>query len=120
MAKINAMKAVEIAYKALEDKQAVDIRVLDIREVTVMADYFIIAHGNNPNHIKALIDTVDEKLSEAGYFMKHAEGMNSPSWTLLDYGDVIVHVFSKDDRLFYDLERIWSDGKPVTIDLAKV
>lgn len=115
--KRDTFKLVEIAYKALDDKKGVDIKVLDIRDVTVMADYFIIAHGNNPNHVKALVDNVDEELSKNEFFMKHAEGLNSPSWALLDYGDVIVHVFNKDDRFFYDLERLWSDGKTVLIDL---
>lgn len=114
MTKINeALKMVEIVYKALDDKQAVDIKVLDIRDVTVMADYFIIAHGNNPNHVKSLIDNTDEQLDKAGYNAKHVEGYNSASWILLDYGDVIIHIFGKDDRLFYDLERIWSSGKQI-------
>lgn len=115
----DSLKLVEIAYKALDDKQAADIKVLDIHEVTVMADYFIIAHGNNPNHVKSLIDNTEEKLSEAGYSPKHVEGYNSASWILLDYGDVIVHIFGKDDRLFYDLERIWSDGKQIEFEPAK-
>lgn len=112
----DASQMVEIIYKALDDKQAVDIKVLDIREVTVLADYFIIAHGNNPNHVKSLIDNTDEQLGKAGYTAKHVEGYNSASWILLDYGDVIIHIFGKDDRIFYDLERIWSDGKKIEFD----
>lgn len=109
----DAIKLAELAYKALDDKQAVDIKVLDIGHVTVMADYFIIAHGNNPNHVKALIDNTEEKLDKAGFVPKHVEGYNTANWILLDYGDVIIHIFGKDDRLFYDLERIWSDGKKI-------
>ncbi|MBC7960230.1 MAG: ribosome silencing factor [Vallitaleaceae bacterium] len=112
----DALKMVEIVYNALDDKQAVDIRVLDIGEVTIMADYFIIAHGNNPNHVKSLIDNTEEKLDKAGYVAKHVEGYHSANWILLDYGDVIIHIFGKDDRVFYDLERIWSDGKKITFD----
>ncbi|PKM96127.1 MAG: ribosome silencing factor [Firmicutes bacterium HGW-Firmicutes-1] len=110
---------VEIIYKALDDKQAVDIKVLDIRDVTVMADYFIIAHGNNPNHVKALIDNTEEQLDKEGFVPKHVEGYNSASWILLDYNDVIIHIFSKDDRMFYDLERIWSDGKQISFAPSK-
>lgn len=114
--KNDASKMVEIVYKALDDKQAVDIKVLDIREVTVLADYFIIAHGNNPNHVKALIDNTEEQLNKAGYVAKHVEGYNSASWILLDFGDVIIHIFGKDDRIFYDLERIWAHGKKIDFE----
>ncbi|PKM49753.1 MAG: ribosome silencing factor [Firmicutes bacterium HGW-Firmicutes-7] len=107
---------VEIVHKALDDKQAVDIKILDIRDVTVMADYFIIAHGNNPNHVKSLIDNTEEQLEKAGYVAKHVEGYNTATWILLDYNDVIIHIFGKDDRLFYDLERIWSDGKQISFE----
>ncbi len=106
----------KLIHKVLEDKMAVDIKVLDIRNVSVMADYFVIAHGNNPNHVKSLIDNTEEFLSKSGYEPKQIEGYNSSSWVLLDYGDVIIHIFGKDDRIFYDLERIWSDGKQVSFD----
>lgn len=120
MSKKDAFNIVEIAYKALDDKQGVDIKVLDISEVTIMADYFIIANGNNPNHVKALIDNTEEQLDKAGYSPKHVEGYNSASWILLDYGDVIIHIFGKDDRIFYDLERIWSDSKKIEIDISQL
>lgn len=109
-------KMLDIIYKSLNDKQAVDIKILDIQEVTVMADYFVIAHGNNPNHIKSLIENLEEQLSKEGYFPKHIEGENSDSWILLDYNNVIIHIFSKDDRFFYNLEKIWSAGKQIYID----
>jgi ribosome silencing factor RsfS/YbeB/iojap len=111
----NSMDILKTALKALDDKLAEDIQVLDIRELTVMADYFVIAHGNNKSHIKALIDRTDEVLSKNGYEPKQVEGYNSASWILLDYGDIIIHIFSKEDRLFYDLERIWSDGKKIDV-----
>lgn len=110
------LKMLDITYKALNDKQAVDIKILDIKEVTVMADYFVIAHGNNPNHIKSLIDNVEEQLSKEGYLPKNIEGYNSESWILLDYGEVIIHIFSKDDRFFYNLEKIWAAGKEIFLD----
>ncbi len=101
----------KIAYNALDDKKAEDITVIDITGVSVMADYFVIANGTNQNQVKALVDNVQEELYKAGYEPKQVEGYRSANWVLLDYNDIIVHVFSKEDRLFYDLERIWRDGK---------
>lgn len=104
-----------IAFKALDDKQGEDIRILDIRGVSVLADYFVIAHGNNSNHVRALMDYVEEKLNKAGYDTKSIEGQQgNRSWVLMDFNDIIVHIFDKEDRYFYDLERIWADGKSIT------
>ena len=102
---------VRIACKALDDKKAKDIKIIDIHEVSVMADYFIIADGSNLNQVQAMADNVEEKMAEAGYQVRQTEGYQSANWILLDYGDVIVHAFNREDRLFYDLERIWRDGK---------
>lgn len=90
-----------------------DIEIIKIDEISVIADYLIIASGRNQNQLNAMIDFVDEKLTMAGYNSKRIEGNKKSSWVLMDYGDVIVHVFSKEDRLFYDLERIWKDGRTV-------
>lgn len=109
-------KMAKAAYEALDDKMGEDIKVLDIHEISVLADYFLIAHGNNPNHVKALIDAVQDKLEELGYTADHVEGYQEGTWVLLDFGRIIVHVFHKEARLFYDLERIWSDGKIVSIE----
>jgi ribosome-associated protein len=115
--KINEInEKIQLACKALDDKQAIDIKVLDISGVTVMADVFIIAHGNNENHVQALIDEVDRVLSKEGYEPKNVEGVKSAGWILMDYSDIIIHIFGKDDRVFYDLERIWSDGKVINIE----
>lgn len=107
---------VKIAYNALDEKKADDIHVLDIGEISVLADYFIIAGGENRNQIQAMVDNVEEKLAKAGHHPKQIEGYNSAGWILMDYGDIIIHVFSKEDRLFYDLERIWRDGKVVDME----
>ena len=101
------------AYKALEDKKGEDIKVIDISEISVLADYFIIANGTNANQVNALVDSVEEELSKVGYDVKQREGYGLGNWVLLDFGDIIVHVFDKENRLFYDLERIWGDGKVV-------
>lgn len=116
MAEKNAKEMVKTAVTALQDKKGEDIRVIDISGVTVIADYFIIASGSNPNQVQALVDNVEEQMYKAGYDDPRVEGYNTASWVLLDYNDVIVHVFSQDDRLFYDLERIWRDGKEIDVD----
>ena len=104
---------VKLAIEALEDKKAEDIRVIDISEVSVLADYFIIAGGSNRSQIQALCENVLEKLGRAGYPEKQTEGYDTANWILIDFGDVIVHIFDKENRLLYDLERIWRDGKMV-------
>lgn len=116
MAEKNAKEMVKTAVAALQDKKGEDIRVIDISGITVIADYFIIASGSNPNQVQALVDNVEEQMYKAGYDDPRVEGYNTASWVLLDYNDVIVHVFSQDDRLFYDLERIWRDGKEIDVD----
>lgn len=116
MAEKNAKEMVKTAVAALQDKKGEDIRVIDISGVTVIADYFIIASGSNPNQVQALVDNVEEQMYKSGYDDPRVEGYNTASWVLLDYNDVIVHVFSQDDRLFYDLERIWRDGKEIDVD----
>jgi ribosome-associated protein len=104
---------VRLAIQSLEDKKGEDIRIIDIREVSVLADYFIIASGSNANQVQAMTDNVEEVLGKAGYEPRQIEGYRSANWILMDYGDIIVHVFCREDRLFYDLERIWRDGKVV-------
>lgn len=109
----------KLAIKALEDKKAEDIRVIDISEVSVLADYFIIASGTNRSQIQALTDNVEETLARAGFPAKQTEGYDTANWVLMDFNDIIVHVFDKDNRLFYNLERIWRDGKAVDISELK-
>ena len=106
-----SLEMVKLAKTALEDKKAGDIKVIDISGVSVLADYFIIADGSNVNQVQAMVDNVDEVLGRAGYECKQMEGYGTGGWILMDYGDSIVHAFCREDRLFYDLERIWRDGK---------
>ena len=98
---------------ALEDKKAEDISIIDISEVSVIADYFIIASGSNRSQIQALCDHVEETLGRAGVLVKQIEGYDNANWVFMDFSDIIVHIFDKENRLFYDLERIWSDGKKI-------
>ena len=104
-----------LAVEALEDKKAEDITIIDISEVSVLADYFIIADGSNRNQVQAMADSAEEALGKAGYDAKQIEGYQSANWILMDYKDIIVHIFCREDRLFYDLERIWRDGKIVDV-----
>lgn len=106
----------KIALKALDDKMAMDIKVIDINQVSVLADYFIIASGSNQNQVQAMVDNVDEMMTKAGYEPKQIEGTKNSSWILMDYGDLIIHVFDEENRLFYDLERIWRDGKVIDME----
>ena len=106
---------VSIACKAIDDKKALDIKVIDIREVSVIADYFVITSGSNLNQVQAIVDNVEEQLGRAGFEPKQIEGTRNSNWILMDYGDLIIHVFDEENRLFYDLERIWRDGKELDV-----
>ena len=104
-------KKLQIIFDALDDKKAENISVIDISEITILADCFVIASGSNPNQIHAMADAVAEKMSKAGYSPRSVEGYRNANWILMDYEDIVVHIFDKESRAFYDLERIWSDGK---------
>ena len=110
-----ARELAKIACHALDEKKAEDIRIIEISEISVLADYFIIASGGNQNQIQAMVDAVDEDLAKAGHHARQVEGNQNSSWILMDYGDIIVHIFSKEDRLFYELERIWRDGRQMDV-----
>ena len=105
------LEMVRLACKAMDEKKAIDIKVIDIHEVSVIADYFVIASASNQNQVQAMVDNADEMLGRAGYEAKQIEGTRNSSWVLMDYGDMIIHIFDEENRLFYDLERIWRDGK---------
>ena len=109
----NSKLMAKLAYQALEEKKGEDIQVIEIGDISSIADYFIIANGMNTPQVDALVDAVKHTLGKEGFEPKRIEGVRSASWILMDYGDVVVHVFSKEDRLFYNLERIWRDGKTV-------
>lgn len=110
---MEAREMAKLAIGALEDKKAEDIKVIDISDVSTIADYFIIASGKNRSQIQAMCDNVDEALGRAGATLKQTEGYQNANWILMDYGDIIVHIFDAENRLFYELERIWRDGKEI-------
>ena len=99
-----AKEMAKIAFEALEDKKGEDVCAIDISAVSVLADYFVIANGNSDSQVRALVENVEEKMHKA-----HRSG----AWVLIDFGDVIVHIFDRENRQFYNLERIWNDGKRI-------
>jgi len=100
----------------MRDKKAENIKVIDIHKISVIADYFIITDGKNQKQVQAIADNIQEQLFKAGFREPRIEGYNTANWILMDYNDIIIHVFNTDDRLFYDLERIWRDGILVNPD----
>lgn len=110
------LEMAKLACRALDEKKGKDIKVIDIHEVSVIADYFVIASASNQNQVQAMVDNVEEMLTKAGYEPKQIEGTRNSSRILMDYGDLIIHVFDEENRLFYDLERIWRDGKVLEME----
>ena len=104
------------AVRAAEEKQARNVRVLDLREVTSFADYFVILSGANNRQIQAIADEVHQRLKKLGEMPASMEGYDNAEWVLMDYGDYLVHIFSDKARLYYNLERLWRDAK--TVELA--
>ena len=107
------MTSLELAKEAvqiLDKKKGMDLKLIGIRDISVLADYFLIADGSNINQVQAMADSVSEKLGRAGVEPKQMEGYQTANWILMDYRDVVIHIFDEENRLFYDLERIWRDG----------
>ncbi|MCX7771628.1 MAG: ribosome silencing factor [Clostridia bacterium] len=112
---VNTDNVFQTTIEALADKKGKDLRAVDISHLTTIAHYFVFASGTSVTHIKSLADSVEEKLSEKGIKPLHTEGYNSARWILLDYSDVVVHIFHEEEREFYGLERLWQDGREVAI-----
>jgi ribosome-associated protein len=107
------MELMNAAYKAAEDKKAMNIVVLDLKEVSLIADYFIICHGNSDTQVQAIATEVRKRAQDLGANIRGIEGVDSARWVLMDLGDVVVHVFHRDEREYYNIERLWSDAKVV-------
>ena len=110
-------EVLEVIVKALDSKRAEKIKVLRVRDLTILGDFFVIANGTSTTHTRTLADEVEYQLKEKGIAPGHIEGYNSNSWILLDYGSVVVHVFTTESRSFYDLDRLWQDGEEVDPEL---
>ncbi len=111
-------EALKTAVKAVESKKGVDIVALDIRAVAAFADYFLICSGDSARQIQAIADEVQQKLAAGGHRPTHVEGYNNAEWILMDYLDLVVHIFSKKARAYYDLERLWRDAQ--VLEVAKL
>lgn len=112
---LTQQQKLEIIVKALDSKKAEDIKVIKVGELTVIADYFVIADGTSSTQTKALADEAEYKMQENGVGPNRVQGNNGSNWVIIDYGDIVVHVFSKEQRDFYNLERLWRDGEDIDI-----
>ncbi|MCH5186552.1 MAG: ribosome silencing factor [Oscillospiraceae bacterium] len=105
-------KAKKIA-SLLDDKKALDIKTLEISKVSTLADYFVICTCTSTTQLRACVDEVEEKMKELGFIPAHIEGYRSGTWILMDYHDVVVHIFMEEARNFYDVERLWADAEEI-------
>ncbi|WP_071395836.1 ribosome silencing factor [Bacillus tuaregi] len=107
---MNERQLLEVAVKAADDKRAEDIVVLNMQGISLVADYFIICHGNSDKQVQAIAGEMKDKAEEFGYSIKRVEGFDEAKWILVDLGDIIAHIFHKDERSYYNLERLWGDA----------
>ena len=110
-----AKEVAAIAAKALDSKKGIDLRLIEISDISTLADYFLICTASSNPHVRTLCDAVEEAMDEAGEPMVGREGHRGGTWVVLDFGCVVVHVFTEETRAFYDLERLWQDGKQVSM-----
>jgi len=113
---MESLELTKLAVQILDRKKADKIDAIKVRDVTILADYFVIASANNSTHVKALADELEFQLKELGRSPERIEGYQSANWIVLDYGDVIVHIFYEETRNYYNLEKLWSDGVPMDIE----
>lgn len=114
---MNIHSLVKTIAKAIDDKKGVDIKILDLSGITEIADYFVIATGNNTAHIRSLCDNVEEKTMESNTPFIRKQGYDEAEWIILDYGDIVVHLFKEDTRKYYDLEKFWRNARVIEIEL---
>ena len=107
------------AALAMDAKKALDLKIIGIRDISILADYFVLATGTSGTQVKALADEVEYQLDQEGIKASHVEGYRSNSWILLDYGSVVIHIFTEESRTFYDLDRLWVDGKEESMDFLE-
>lgn len=112
---MTSLEMAKLAAKVLDSKKALDIKVLNVDDVTTLSDYFVLASATNSTQVKALADEVEFQLKREGKQPDHIEGRRSDTWILIDYKEVVVHVFLEETREFYDIERLWCDAKEVDI-----
>lgn len=107
---MNAHDLLQLTVKACNDKKAEEIVVLNMKGISLIADYFVICHANNPKQVQAICHEIKEKADEKGIAVKRLEGFDEAKWVLIDIGDVVAHVFHRDERSYYNLEKLWGDA----------
>ena len=112
---LTAKQVAAIAVNALNQKMGVDIRLIEITDVSTLADYFVICTATSNTHVKALCDGLEEAMDAAGETLSNREGHRAGTWVLMDYGCVVAHIFTEETRAFYDLERLWQDGREIDV-----
>jgi len=112
----DALRVARVAAQAAKDKRGREVVILDIRKISLIADYFVITHGTSTTQVQAISREIEDKVAEAGGRLLRREGYTSARWVLLDFGGVVVHVFLEEDRRFYDLERLWADAELVELE----
>ena len=115
---LTPMELLKAAAAVLSGRKAEDITAIDIRGVSILADYFLLCTGNSTTQVRTLAEELEYRLSEQGVEPRRIEGAQTASWVILDYGDVVIHVFHRETRSFYNLERLWADGRPVDLGLS--
>ena len=123
MTKEESRTLASVAVRALEEKKALSVEVIEIDGISPLADYFVIASGSNLNQTEAMVDAVEEQAALAGFTPDHVEGHKNANWTLIDFRGVVVHVFDDEAKAFYDLARLWQDGRqldPATLEPKEV
>ncbi len=116
---IQSKEMIKVIYDTLEDKFGEDIQIINVDKISNMCEYFVIVNGNSTTHVKSLAMNVEEKMKESGFQLFNTEGARGNSWILLDYSNVVIHIFDKESREFYNLERLWNDGIKVDLDELK-
>lgn len=106
---------ISVIVKACDDKNGFDVKVLDLRKLTTITDYFILVSANSTTQVRAIADGIEEKMEKLDYTISNKEGYKEGRWTLLDYGNIVVHLFHKDEREFYNLEKLWADSEELTL-----
>lgn len=111
----NASEIAQLCAEGADNKKAFDILIIDLRSLTQIADYFIICSGSNTTQVGAIADSIGHALAQAGIRYSHMEGGTDANWVLMDYGDVVVHVFEEQTRAYYSLEKLWGDAPRIPV-----
>lgn len=112
---ITSKQLLDLTIRAAEDKKAMDLVALDLQGISLISDYFVICHGNSDTQVQAIANEMRKSAHDAGVHIRGTEGMNSARWVLLDMGDVVAHIFHREEREYYNLEKLWSDAKVVNL-----